>query len=562
MRLLSNLAISRKLTAAFVGVILMVTGTIMLNYQKLGFIEQSNEQTTHTYKVLEAMNVVMASMVDQETGLRGFLVANDPKFLEPYNNGHAAYVQAFAEVKQLTASNASQQTRLDELNRFAGSWRSNVADHEIALMGRPETQSVARVMEASGSGKESMDRIRAKVAEIDQVERALLVIRSEIQAKTFATSRIVALIGGGLIVALAATLNWLLARNIAKPISMMTDAMARLAAGDTTVAVSGTSRGDEIGAMAAAVGVFKTNAIEKARMEAEHTQAAQRAELEKRRSMNGMATDFESKVGSLVAMLSSASTELEATARSMSATAAQTNQRAATVTASVQEASIGVQNTAGAAEELSASIGEISRQVAQSAKVAHKAVEDTRRTDVIVQALATGAQQVGTVVGLINSIAGQTNLLALNATIEAARAGDAGKGFAVVASEVKNLAQQTAQATEQVGRQIVQIQTATSQAVQAIQGIASTIEEVGTIATAIAAAVEEQGAATAEIARNVQQTAASTQGVTANIAEVTQGATDTGAAASQVLGAASALSKQAEALSSQVRSFVTSVRAA
>lgn len=279
-------------------------------------------------------------------------------------------------------------------------------------------------------------------------------------------------------------------------------------------------------------------------------------------AMNQTADAFEAKVGSLVSMLSSGATELQATAEAMSATATHTNQQATTVAAAAEEASCGVQTVAAAAEELSTSIHEISRQVAQSAKITGKAVEDARRTDTIVRALADGAQKIGDVVQLITSIAAQTNLLALNATIEAARAGDAGKGFAVVASEVKSLAGQTAKATDEIGAQIRQIQDATVEAVQAIKAIGATIEEVNVIASNIAAAVEEQGAATAEIARNVQQTAASTQEVTATIAGVSQAANDTGAAAGQVLGAASGLSEQAARLTNEVTEFVTGVRAA
>lgn len=279
-------------------------------------------------------------------------------------------------------------------------------------------------------------------------------------------------------------------------------------------------------------------------------------------AMKQTADTFEVKVGTLVSMLSSGATELQATAQSMSATATQTNQQATTVAAAAEEASAGVQTVAAAAEQLTASINEISQQVARAAKTTEKAVEDARRTDTIVRALADAAQKIGEVVQLISGVAAQTNLLALNATIEAARAGDAGKGFAVVASEVKNLATQTAKATQEIAAQIKQIQGATGEAVDAIKGIVTTIDEVNVIASNIAAAVEEQGAATMEIARNVQQTATSTQEVTTTITGVNQAANDTGAAAEQVLGAASGLSRQAEQLTGEVHSFLAGVRAA
>ncbi len=361
--------------------------------------------------------------------------------------------------------------------------------------------------------------------------------------------------------AACAALGSAMVRSISAPIARMTSAMRRLADRDLATEVPGIGRSDEIGAMAAAVRVFRDNMIEADRLTAES--AAERAAKEARAAeLARLVHGFESQASGLAGQLSAASTELEATARSMSGTATQANDRAVTVAAAAEEAGAGVQTVASAAEELSASISEITRQVSQSARMTGKAVEDARRTDQVVRTLAEGAQKIGDVVALITSIAGQTNLLALNATIEAARAGEAGKGFAVVASEVKGLANQTAKATEEIAAQIMHIQAATREAVGAIEGIAAVIDEVSAISTTIAAAVEEQGAATAEIARNVQQTAESAQRVTVNITGVSQAANETGSAAGEVLGAAGELSRQAERLSAELSTFVQSVRAA
>jgi methyl-accepting chemotaxis protein len=360
---------------------------------------------------------------------------------------------------------------------------------------------------------------------------------------------------------LGVLLAFVIGRGIARPIAGLTSAMARLADGDKGVDVPSCAARDEIGAMARAVEVFKHNAIAADRAAAAQA-AEQAAKAERAARLAELVLGFEGKVGNLAGQFAAAATALESTAQGLSGTAGLTNQQAATVAGAAEEASAGVQTAAASAEELTASIDEISRQVAESTRMTGKAAADARRTDGIVRALAEGARKIGDVVGLITNIAGQTNLLALNATIEAARAGEAGRGFAVVASEVKNLAAQTAKATDEIGAQVGQIQTATQEAVAAISAITATIEEVNTIATTIAAAVEEQGAATAEIARNVQQTAVSTQQVTTNIGGVSQAANETGSAASQVLDAASGLSRQAAQLSGEVQVFVTGVRAA
>ena len=261
-------------------------------------------------------------------------------------------------------------------------------------------------------------------------------------------------------------------------------------------------------------------------------------------------------VKEVTSIVASASTELQNTAQSLSATAEQASQQSGAVAAAAEQASANVQTVASAAEELSASIEEVGRQVKESSEIAQSAAHEAEQTNASVEELAEAADKIGQVVELISDIAAQTNLLALNATIEAARAGDAGKGFAVVANEVKSLASQTAKATGDISAQISAIQAATGNAVTAIQGIGETISKVNEIAGTIASAVEEQGAATQEIARNVQEASAGTQEVSSNIVEVQKAASETGVSSTQVLEAASELSKQSEALQAEIAAFM------
>ena len=358
-----------------------------------------------------------------------------------------------------------------------------------------------------------------------------------------------------------AILYFIFARRVVTPLPQLSAVVTRLAAQDYAAEVPNTERQDEIGDMARAVQVFKQNGIERERLEAE--QANERAVKERRSAqMERLTQQFETKVGDLVQLLSTASNDMQVTAQSMSATAEETNQQSTAVASAAETASLNVESVAAAAEELSSSIGEISRQVTQSATIANTAVAEAQRTDQTVQALAEGAQKIGEVVTLIQTIASQTNLLALNATIEAARAGEAGRGFAVVATEVKSLATQTAKATEEISALVDEIQVATRDAVGAVQNIGTTINDISKIASAIAAAVEEQSVATKEIAQNVQLASAGTAEVTANIGGVRQAATDTGSAAERVLGAAGKLSQQSDELRNEVRVFLSGVKAA
>jgi methyl-accepting chemotaxis protein len=372
-------------------------------------------------------------------------------------------------------------------------------------------------------------------------------------AVAFATLGI-AIVAGGI--------AWMIGRSISKPLDLLGARMRALADGKLEGDIPGIERGDEVGAMAATVQIFKDNAVRIRGLEQVEAQTQERVAAERRASMESIASDFERSVNGIVRSVSTAAAGMQTTAQSMTATASDASARAATVGAASQSASNNVGTVAAAAEELSSSVSEISRQVTRSSEIASKAVGDAERTNATVGALSTGAEKIGEVVKLIHSIAAQTNLLALNATIEAARAGESGRGFAVVASEVKALANQTAKATEEISAQVAAMQASTSDAVQSIGGITETIAQMSEITVSISTAIEQQGDATREIARNIQSVAAGSSEISAHIGGVTTAAAATGTAATDVLKNARELDNQSGMLRSAVDEFMTKLRAA
>ena len=363
--------------------------------------------------------------------------------------------------------------------------------------------------------------------------------------------------------ALVMALAFLLVRfGVSGPMGQLVAALQRLAKGEET-AIAGAERGDEIGATARAVDGIKVMLAEKAGREAD-AKAEQDRDLAVRRKaeMGKLADHFETAVGEIVDTVSSAATELEASATTLTKAAETAQQLSIAVAAASEEASTNVQAVASATEEMGSSIAEIGRQVQESSRISGEAVSQARKTDERVTKLAQAASRIGDVTQLITSIAEQTNLLALNATIEAARAGEAGKGFAVVAQEVKQLASQTAKATSEISAQIADMQAATQESVAAIKEIGGTIGRISEIATTIASAVEEQGAATHEITRNVQQAAGGTTQVASSITEVSRGAAETGSASSQVHASAKSLANDSNRLKLEMGKFLATVRAA
>jgi methyl-accepting chemotaxis protein len=355
---------------------------------------------------------------------------------------------------------------------------------------------------------------------------------------------------------------WLISRSITRPLGQLGDRMRTLADGALDADIPGVGRGDEVGAMAATVQIFKDNAVRIRDLEKVEAETQGRIAAERRTAMENLASDFERSVNGIVRSVSTAAAGMQTTAQSMTATASDASARAATVGTASESASNNVGTVAAAAEQLSASVAEISRRVSQSSEIASKAVGDAERTNTTVKQLSSGAEKIGEVVQLIHSIAAQTNLLALNATIEAARAGESGRGFAVVASEVKALASQTAKATEEISAQVAAMQASTSEAVQSIGGITGTIAQMSEITSNISSAIDQQGSATREIARNIQSVAAGSSEISTHIGGVTTAAAATGAAASEVLSNARELDKQSGMLRSAVDEFLTKVRAA
>jgi len=545
--------------------VLIATTLGLVTFAKVN-MDKISATTAHVVDVYAARRAttweITAALTEVANQTKNIIIETREAEMQAYNKHYnAAKTQALAAMDRLISlSETAARRTLNEgfKQQIEGFLSVNAKVVALGLKNDNDNAFKMNIEESAPVRAKLMQQMQERVA---VAGHDLAAAKNDaVQTGEHATVLLMVFTGIGLVSALALLVG-IVTLKVVRPLTAMTGTMERLASGDLEVEVVGAARRDELGLLARALEVFKRDGQEARRLAAERD--AERGVKEARAArLDALVKGFEAKVGQLVGMLSSASTELEATAQGMSSTAMHTNQQSATVAAAAEQASASGQTTAAAAEELTASIAEITRQVAQSAQISGKAVSDARRTDAIVRALADGAQKIGQVVNLINTIAGQTNLLALNATIEAARAGDAGKGFAVVASEVKELAQQTGKATQEIGAQISQIQTATHEAVGAIQGITTVIEELSTIATTIASAVEEQAAATAEIARNVQQTACSTQDVTSNIAGVSQAASETGVAADQVLDAAGELSRQAEQLTSEVNGFVAGVRAA
>ena len=558
----SNLSIRNKVLLAFGIVLLTAMGLGGFSIDRLSTVNGSAAEVRDNWLPATGWLGTISKAVEQYRAREGALLLASPAVKDRQERLLNESLQLFEQTWRLYEPTVTSAEEKALVAGFKGPWNSYLeSSRQLVDMAR-KNQTEAATTLYMGKLRDDFTHLRSALEKDLAWNVAQGKAEADRGAAVYVSSRMWILATIALAAMLCIAMGTMIVSGVARPITAMTEAMRKLAGGDMSAPIPGVERKDEIGKMASTVLVFKDNAVETERLRAEQAEAERLAAERRKRDMHDLANSFEGAIGQIIETVSSASTELEASASTLTSTAERTQQRTTTVAAASEQATANVQSVASATEELSSSVTEISRQVQESARMASEAVTQARTTNDQVGELSKAAARIGDVVELINTIAGQTNLLALNATIEAARAGEAGRGFAVVASEVKALAEQTARATGEIGQQIAGIQSATQESVGAIKEISGTIERLSEISSTIAAAVEEQGAATQEISRNIQQAAQGTHEVSSNITDVQRGASETGSASSQVLSAAQSLSQDSNRLKLEVGRFLNTVRAA
>lgn len=578
------------MTASFAIVLVMLLAMAIFALVEMSVLTGlTNKLYQHPYAVTTAAQEVQGRITAMHRSMKDVALAQTPEAVDAaaraVDEQEQAALAAFAMVLERFLGDKAQ---IEAARQSFRDWKP-IRDEVIMLSRQGDKAGAAEITKSKGA---------AHVADLTKQVQAIIDFAKAKAGEFMANAEdtrshvtTLMIIAAAVALALGGALAFFGTRSITRPMDHLKQAMAAISAGNLETMVPGRERGDEVGEMAAALDVFKTDAIEKRRLEAEQKAAeeerqrheAEAAEREReaedtrrreaearkaeeaaarRETLLQLANNFENSVLGLVDELASSTEEMRATAESMTSLAGQTREQSAQAKNHADQTSGNVQEVSAAVEELSASVSEIRRQVEGASDVTIRAVEKAEKTNATVKRLADAAHRIGEVVELISTIAEQTNLLALNATIEAARAGEAGKGFAVVASEVKNLATQTAKATSEITAQIDGIQGSTNEAVEAIGDIGKTIAEIREISAGIASSVEQQNAATLAISRNAQGAASGTGQVAETVSSVLMVAEEAGNGATMVLEASSALTDRTRKLSDQVAEFLTNVRAA
>jgi methyl-accepting chemotaxis protein len=555
----SGLSLAFKLYAIFALFALLTAAITVLsdyNTRRNTDLTQSIETASRAALNVERVNSLVYAVVMES---RGIYMSEDLAVVKKYGEGlHKFSDQLLDVVKRwesiVQADDAAQfatfKKRIDQFVEFrkelvrraievsheAGrEWGDNDANRNVRSALNDDLAALSKVYAERGK----------RIAQDTELNRQLAFLLTCL---------------GGLALVLVAVGVFIIARSVARPLSLITTTIRQVADGAEGVQVPHTHRNDEIGALARAIEIFQ-EAMDRNRKLSSQALLDSKAREERTRQIEVSVEAFRGAIGSVLGAVNDNATSMRDTAQSISGVASDASGRANAAARATEQASSNVFAVASAAEQLSASIEEIGRQVRQSADVVEQAGQRTEKSVTEIESLAAATQRIDGVLNLIQAIAEQTNLLALNATIEAARAGDAGRGFAVVAHEVKALAGQTAKATSEIGQNISMIQISTRNAVEAVREIGTAVREINEVTSNIAGAVEQQDAATREISANAQLAADGNSTLVINIGSLNDAIENTNKGASSVLSASTELTSTAELLSREVEKFFRSLRA-
>jgi methyl-accepting chemotaxis protein len=558
MALLSRLSLAARLYAIFaLFAVLTAAITVLSDYnsRRSAELTESIERANMAALNVERVNSLVYAVVMES---RGVYMSTDPEVVKKYGDGLLKFNGQILDVVRkwesiVQADDAEQFStfkkrieqfvdfrkelvrRANEIGPAAGrEWGDNDANRSVRSALNKDLEALSKVYVERGR----------KIAAQTELNRALSFVLTCL---------------GGLALLLVVVGVVIIARSIARPLSVITATIKQVADGAEQVEVPHTGRADEIGALARAIKIFQ-EAMERNRKLNSQVSADSQAREERSRHIEASVEAFRQAIGAVLKNVNDNASAMRKVAETISRVTSDANDRAVAAAGATTQASGNVSAVAGATEELSASVQEIGRQVRQSANAVEQTGQRTEKSITEIESLAAATQRIDGVLQLIQAIAEQTNLLALNATIEAARAGDAGRGFAVVAHEVKALAGQTAKATEEIGQNVGMIQSSTRNAVDAVREIGGAVREINDITSAIAGAIGQQDAATREISANAQSAAEGNETLVTNIASLRDAIGETNTAASSVLTASSELTATAETLSREVETFFQNLR--
>ncbi|WP_409026836.1 methyl-accepting chemotaxis protein [Janthinobacterium sp. SUN098] len=476
---IADLRIATRLYGGFATIVLLLAALVTVATLNVSRLADANAINTHTYQVLAENSAILESLINMETGQRGYVITGAEASLEPYKAGQAAFGAHLDKARALTSDNPAQQERLAKLDAAKQAWLAGALEPVIAMR-RAVAQGTAAIepvlaLEKEGRGKQGMDAMRALLGEIGQAETVLLAQRSEAAAALQARTHWTLLGGGAAALILAALIAWWLARNISGPLRSAIDVARQVAQGDLTVQVEVRSK-DETGELMQAL--------------KDMTASLLRIVTEVRGGTQAIATASR--------QIASGNLDLSARTEQQASSLEETASSMEELTSTVQQNAQNAHEANGLAASASTVAGKGGSVVAQ--------VVDTMGS------INDSSRKIVDIIAVIDGIAFQTNILALNAAVEAARAGEQGRGFAVVATEVRNLAQRSAGAAKEIkaliNDSVAQVESGArlvDEAGHTMHEIVDSVHKVSSIVGHISSASDEQRAGIEQVNQAISE---------------------------------------------------------
>jgi methyl-accepting chemotaxis protein len=503
------MSIARRIALGFAACFasLLLIGGIV--YSDMRTLVEESQWVTHTHDVIETLGEVFSSTREQELGMRGYLLTGNDEFLGAYRNGHAALPGALEKLSGLIADNDVQSQRLREMQTHIATlsdlWPGLLQDR------REKGAAVAQERFATGISKHTMDKVRALMKTMTEVEFQLLRSRAEARTRAVEGTTQTIVYGTLLAAAFVAFLGVIIVRSITLPLRTLTEGAALLGAGKLDHRIP-LQRTDEIGTLASTVNTMAEN-LGKTMVTADTERRAREGVESLLRALAETADTLVSSTSEILA----ATTQQAAGAQEQAAAVAQTVTTVNEVVQTSEQAAERARMVADIAQK-SLEVGKAGRRVVdESVQMMGVVKEQVEASTEGILSLAEQAQSIGTIIASVTEIAEQTNLLALNAAIEATRAGEQGRGFSVVAAEIKTLAGQSKKATAQVRQILGEIQRATNGAVmsteqstKSVNGAMKVIVQAGDTIRQLGDVIDKASQAATQISASAGQQAAGT----------------------------------------------------
>jgi methyl-accepting chemotaxis protein WspA len=504
--MLRDLSIKRKLYVGFGAILAIILALLIIAYNRFNSLSEANQWDRHTMDVIQAIDGLRNDLLQVQVEARGYYLTGTAARLERTRKEQRDIPESIQKLQQLTKDNPAQVTRFNQLENMITVWSKDVIESQLVLREKLGDQpgaadAIGRTPQLASTANSAIGEIYKFMDDAAAEEHRLLAERSAASNSLQESMRLIITVGGMACVLLGGVVAWLLVGSLTAPLTNLTRAVGRIAAGDQGARAEVLSS-DELGKVTEefnrmAQSIQDSHAKEKAVSDELRGKVdsllgvvskAASGDLTGRIDVTGsdaigqLAQGLDRMFENLRSLLNNvqkagiqvttSATEIAASAKQQEATGIEQAQTSVEILSTTKEISANASQLLKTMEEATA-VADYTTTATADAQGNLRRMDSTMQhmvsaTDSInakLAALSEKASNINSVLITITKVADQTNILSLNAAIEAEKAGEAGRGFSVVATEIRRLADQTSVSTWDIEQMLKEMQSAVSASV-------------------------------------------------------------------------------------------------